>query len=458
MKRKRKVKAATEAEHTARAGDRARRAMRGVVVFYVFVAGLYALWTPLGKGPDESAHMLYVEHLAETHRLPLLDFDPTNPDTNYEFHQPPLYYLLCLPAYLVAGGGPKAQTAARFCTLLLSMALVYLTFALARRLAPNAPWLPVGAAGVVAFLPMQLVLATSVGNDALLEVLSAASLLLMVGYLRSASNLRRTGSQRLLGSWSMAALGLIIGLGVLTKSIAVLLFPVGWVTAALAARRAGGYQWRQFGRDVALVTGVALLVCGWWFVLNQRELGDPLGQKAFLQAFEGRRPSPQSVMAQWEGRIPAEQRLTTYVQLTIMWTLATTLGQFGPPRAEEAVFYPVWVYVVYGLLGGAGALGFARYLLRERLADWQRQAWWVCGLFGALLLASFVRFNLSFFQAQARYLFPVLPAAAVAFCLGVWQITPARWRDAGVLVPAIALGLLALLGLPFWIMPRFLGA
>jgi len=27
-----------------------------------------------------------------------------------------------------------------------------------------------------------------------------------------------------------------------------------------------------------------------------------------------------------------------------------------------------------------------------------------------------------------------------------------------VLVPAIALGLLALLGLPFWIMPRFLGA
>ncbi len=66
-------------------------------------------------------------------------------------------------------------------------------------------------------------------------------------------------------------------------------------------------------------------------------------------------------------------------------------------------------------------IGFIAYLKREKLAAWQRQSWWLAGLLGLLLLAGFIRFNFSFFQAQARYLFPALPAAAVAL--------PSAWNS-----------------------------
>ena len=79
----------------------------------------------------------------------------------------------------------------------------------------------------------------------------------------------------------------------------------------------------------------------------------------------------------------------------------------------------------------------------------------MCAAFAALLLASFVRFNFSFFQAQARYLFPALPAAALAFCLGLQQLVSER-RRAPVLAGAVGLlALLALVGLFLWIAPQF---
>ena len=77
------------------AGPRARLAMRVVVIAYLFLAGLYAVGIPLGKGPDETAHMRYFTYLAEHHTLPVFDRDSPGPD--YEFHQPPLYYAVCLP-------------------------------------------------------------------------------------------------------------------------------------------------------------------------------------------------------------------------------------------------------------------------------------------------------------------------------------------------------------------------
>ncbi len=77
-------------------------------------------------------------------------------------------------------------------------------------------------------------------------------------------------------------------------------------------------------------------------------------------------------------------------------------------------------------------------------------------LLAALVLASFVRFNFSYFQAQARYLFPALPPTALAACLGLEQYAPARYRSWVSLTVAGALGMLALAGLAVWIAPQFI--
>jgi hypothetical protein len=141
--------------------------------------------------------------------------------------------------------------------------------------------------------------------------------------------------------------------------------------------------------------------------------------------------------------------------MVLPWTIASTLGVFGPIAGNKFAFYPWWVYLLTSILALAGLAGFVRYLLREKRHDWVTQAWWVSALLFALLLAGFVRFNLSFFQAQARYLFPALPSAAVAFCLGLEQLLP---RTRGSWLPltiALLLAVLALVGLPLWITPQF---
>jgi 4-amino-4-deoxy-L-arabinose transferase-like glycosyltransferase len=423
--------------------------MRALAIIYLFVAASYAATIPLGKGPDETAHMRYVEFLAREHRLPV--FDAAHPDPDYEFHQPPLYYLLCLPAYLLAHGGEAGERAARFLTLVLSLPLIYLTFALGRRLAPEDPYVAPAAAGLVAFLPAQLSVVTTVGNDALTEVLCGAVLLLLVSYVSAGARQRAGEAEAGPSARAMVLVGALIGVAMLTKSLAVLLFPVAWLAALFAARSDGGVRWRQAVVHGAAATAAALVVSGWWLARNQALYGDPLAQGAFLRAFAGLRPSPQSFMEQYQ-----VTSLPSYLGQVVIWTMASATGVFGPVHGNRFVFFPYYVYFATGLLAVVGALGFARYLGRTKLADWQRQSWWLSGALALLLLASFVRFNLSFFQAQARYLFPALPPAAVAFSIGLAALFPVGWRKTILMAAAALLAALAYAGLYRWIAPQFI--
>ncbi len=446
---RRKVKKTTAAASPAPAAaspELVRRMLRTIVVCYLFFAMLYAVQIPFGKGPDETAHVRYLEYLAQHHRLPV--FQTVNPGANYEFHQPPLYYVLALPSYLLAQGTPeqKGQTV-RLVSAVLGIALLYLVFLLGRRMLPERPWTALAATAVVAFLPMHLHLAASVGNDVLTEVFFAAVLVLAVGYLRAGAEYR-AGTGAAPRVTTALWIGAFIGLGMLTKSLAVLLFPLAWFAFALAARGPEGIEWRRLGRDVAACTGVALALCGWWLVRNQVLYGDPVAQRAFLSAFVDR-PSPQSMMQL------THLSLLEYVLLVVYWTSASALGVYGPVHARDFVFYPGWVYIVAAAVALVAAIGFVRYLRRERPTGWQAQAWVLFVVLGGLVLASFVRFNLSFFQAQARYLFPALPPVALACCLGLEQYVSGRrrlwvsWGAAG------ALAVLVLVGLPWWIVPQF---
>ena len=439
------VKSTPQARATARAGQRARAGLGVVAVLYLLVAGLYVGYFPPGKGPDETAHLRYVQYLAEHHHLPT--FSRTNPGADYEFHQPPLYYALALPFYLLGGSSLARQGyLVRAFTALLGLVLLGLTYALADSMVPGRPWTALSATALAAFLPMHLALVTSASNDALTEIFFAAALLLLVQHLRAAAAYRAGGAPP--GLRGPALLGVMIGLGLLTKSLAIMLFPVAWLGVLLAGRGPERYEWRRVLRDGAVATGVALLFAGWWLVRNQMLYGDPLAQHAFLTAFQDR-PSPQAMM-RLGGLTPV-----AYVGLVMMWTLASMLGIFGPVSGNHFVFYPWGVYVLAGLVALAGALGFVRAPRRSGAPVWVRHAWWLCEALGLLLLLGFIVFNLTYFQAQARYMFPVLPAAALALCLGLEQLAPPRVAAWVPLTVSALVGLLALAGLGAWILPEF---
>src|SRR5262245_37947777 len=105
--------------------------MRGVSQTALFVAllllygaagVLYATLTPPWQAPDEPAHYNYIRYLATHEGFPELVASCYNqpylneltsrrfpPDLSveeicYEFHQPPLYYLLAAPVFRLTGG------------------------------------------------------------------------------------------------------------------------------------------------------------------------------------------------------------------------------------------------------------------------------------------------------------------------------------------------------------------
>ncbi|NJP05593.1 MAG: hypothetical protein HC837_08225, partial [Chloroflexaceae bacterium] len=71
---------------------------RLILLVFVLLVALYHSSVPLGEGPDESGHFDYVLFLARNGQLPLQQAHPALSDVPGEGHQPPLAYLLMLPA------------------------------------------------------------------------------------------------------------------------------------------------------------------------------------------------------------------------------------------------------------------------------------------------------------------------------------------------------------------------
>ncbi len=429
-----------EAEAAAASAPRwARRALAAVLLLYLALSTAYVFRLPVDAAPDESAHRVYVGWLAENRRLPV--FDPAD-EQRYELHQPPLYYALCLPAYYAAGGGrdvARVTHAIRFVNVLLGLAVALLAFVFAGHLAPDRPWVAVGAAAFVAFLPMQLVLCASINNDVLSQALTTGALCLLVGQARAgrapapAAAGRKKGRRAAPAEWSaaagkgfsarrMALVGVLAALALLTKSQAVFLVPVIWL-GALAGAWNGDITLRRALGLAALATGVMLGLAGWWLARNQMLYGDPLAMGVFLRAFVGSRPTPEKMMA--------GMHLTPFeyiVQWVIWWTFRSFWGMFGPSAAGGFAFYPGWCYAVLVALTAAAVAGAAGWLSSRASAPWQRRALLAPGLLGGLVIASFVRFNFTFFQAQGRYLFPALALWAFLFVVGLTHHAPARAR------------------------------
>jgi uncharacterized membrane protein len=159
-----------------------------VLTAHCLLAIAYNLATPFGNNgypntPDEGAHFQYVAYVAREWRLPKFE---GYAGVGYEAHQPPLYYFLAAVVYMLAGGEGKAV---RLLSTLCSAGVVWLVWLTLRRLAPERPLLALTGMGFAAFLPMHIAIGSAVGNDALTNLLFAATL---YGLLVNLSNAART--------------------------------------------------------------------------------------------------------------------------------------------------------------------------------------------------------------------------------------------------------------------------
>ena len=390
---------------------------------YLLLALLYLVRVPIGRQPDELSHMEYIAFIANEKSFPVFQGREKG---IYEAHQPPLYYLVCAPTYGVLHrfSHEAPILAARFVSWLAGTGIVWLTFLIAQSMFPGRHLAQLSTTVLVAVLPIHLNISASVGNDALAGLFSTLILTALL-----------TGTPR----WSQwrrsVLLGALIGLSLLTKSGTVFLLPLTLVAFLLKeGTRAAGLKTAigQFG----IVLVVCLLVCGWWLVRNVNLYGDPFAIRAFNEGFAGS-PHPSYFLDRG-------MSLESYVLMVAQLTFMTFWGIFGEVNQSitrlgqmYATGQGVGVYLllvtVFLVVTACPCVGLATYL-RSLLPGRKTRGNWTAELgkrptvpigsvvilaVGVLLaVAQYVQFNLIYFQAQARYLHPMLPAISCLAALG----------------------------------------
>lgn len=430
---------------------RAALALAPIIALYWLVGGLYAVLTPAWQAPDEPAHYNYVSQVARAGCCPVIemgDWDQAYlsalttarfaPEllgdlgtVQYEDHQPPLYYLLLAPVYALTGGD---LIALRLASLLIGTLIVVSGYGVTRTLYPDRLPVALAVAAFVAFQPQHLAILASVNNDALGWALVGVALWASVAYVKGA---------RL----SPAALGVLVGLALVTKATAYLMAGVAGVAVVLR-------WWREyraapptadraaFVRRVALYLTPALALGLLWWGRNIAVYGFPdfLGLAAHDAVVVGQ-PRTADLIAQ--------VGMGGYLSEALSVTFSSFWGRFGwmalPLVGEGLVGL---VYPLFGALLAVAGLGWLLDAARARGASGisaerppgQLAAWLLLGLTATLAALAYAYYNTEFVQFQGRYMFPLLIPLGVALALGIdaWfralagRFVAARWATPAV--------------------------
>lgn len=422
-----------------------------ILVSYALVGGLFAIQVPAWQAPDEPAHYNLVAQLVTDGAYPVIeqgDWDSAYLETiksnqfapamlgqlatvQYEDHQPPLYYVLQAPVYLLTDGN---LTALRMASVVIGSVVVMMAFLIGREVFPTQPQIALGTMALVAFIPQHVHILASVNNDVLAEAVIAVALWLMVRYVKG----------RDVPVW---LLGVVLGIGLITKTTTYfLLLPALIVIFMRWMRQPAGA--RKLSRVVHLwaVLGlIALVIGGVWWLRNIATYGTPdfLGLAAHDAVVVGQPRTADLI---------AEVGVPSYLNRLMRTTMRSYWGQFGwmAQPLDGRIYLAIQVMLIFSLTG----LILRLFIVAMRpQADSgsaeqpnsvfiQGQLWILMGIVLLLSLLAFIYYNTQFVQFQGRYLYPGLIPLALMLVLGVdaWRYWLIGWIR----------GTRWLVVLPFW--------
>lgn len=333
--------------------------------------------------PDERQHANYIRYVRENRSIPVLKPGSSDLYETYQSHQPPLYYFLMAP--LGDPTDPGTGKAMRITSAILG-AITVLGLYFFGRWATDDDAVGYGTA-LLAFLPGFVMLHGAISNDPLLFALITWCLAFLVHAMRTEWTWQRIG-----------IVGVLAGLAVLTKSSALALAPVLLLGVFLGLRA------KSLDTKKSLaVLGLPLVFALPLWIRNVGVYGDPLALRAFREAFTG--------TAQASMFIEGLGAYTYWADWVAWWTARSFVGAFG----YMDIFLPNNLYLLFIALLFVGSCGWL--LGRRQGAEPVPAAGKLLAatLFAVVLLL-FVQFNSTYFQGQARYLYPAM--AGIALCIG----------------------------------------
>jgi 4-amino-4-deoxy-L-arabinose transferase-like glycosyltransferase len=467
--------------------------IKTILIAFLLLGVTYSVVTPLFEASDELWHYPMVQWLSKGNPLPVQDAKNAGP-WKQEASQPPLYYYLMgwatfwidttdmaqvryqnphvQPGVMTSDGNRNlvihnlqtesfpwqgtvlAVHLARLLSVLMGAATVWLTYRIALELFPGRPWLALGAAAVNAFTPMFIFISGAVNNDDLTMMLCSLGLLLIVKRVREyeGSGIRdqKATEQELpfaqdffyrVGRW--LPLGIVLGLGALTKTSALALLPITGLAVSVVAWRKG--SWREFWAGAFATALPVLLIAGWWYFRNLQLYGDVTGISAFIDVL-GKRAAPASLLQLWGER---------WGFMLSYWGL---FGGVNVPFAD-------WVYHVLNGLAVLAVIGVVIYFItmtwqwfrEDPISSWRdfrhelrdylqgRAALLLVGLFGVIVVALLTQWARVTWSSQGRLVFSAISTWSIYFVLGLATIATKRFaRPFIALVSAFMFGVSAL--------------
>jgi len=475
-----------------------------VLLAYFLFTSYYIAATPVWETPDEPSHFAYVRYIQMHGGPPIQSFVEGQNEVETG-HHPPLYYYLGRwligdqdlsdfkrlqhnPYFKFSNndGGinvflhdnaatrmPNSLAAAyklRGLSMFFGAGTVLLTYLsgllIFGKTGAGQSWRWAGqgrapatlAAVGVGLLPQFGFLSGAINNDNAIIFFCALSLCLCLWLIQRPEPPRW---------WAFALVGMVVGLGLLSKYNEITYIPVVALAVAVVARRAR--SWRLFWQGAFISGGTCLVVCGWWFGRAQLLYGDPAGwgmwRSSFASldqsdAFKWNSYSLSHIWGRWFnsfwgvfGWMNISFEPVTYSWLA--WTIA--IAGLGLALFTLATIRP---YFVKARLKSPGlsqitlaeSLKHHPGLTRDRTA----LSLIFLALSLTLVLISALNYAITFGDAgtQGRYLFPLLPpfmlgaAAGLLYFPGLlrhWQKSAKSEKVAGwlawLLVAIIAVGL-----------------
>ncbi len=364
--------------------------------------------------PDERQHANYIRFLVNQHKLPVLI--PGSPDVGeeYESHQPPLYYVISsVPAVIT--GQTDVETAGFGRTIRIFNCLIGATGIIgvffAALWATKREDIALVATAFAALLPMNCALSGTVSNDPLLISMISWAFAFCAKALGSEDI--KDCSKALI--WA----AVFSGLACLTKStglvsVAALAATVMFLRRQLPVQKLAGYFF------------ISILIVSPIWIRNQILYGDPLAQKVFQLAFTGS-PKKELILGIIESKgSPGSPEVQYWMNWVGYWSARSYIGAFGyldiwlnsSGHASTSDKYPDPNLLYKGILAFIVLAKLAFVLhVRNRVREVQ-SAIWVGLVIAAFTILLFIGFNLTFFQAQGRYLLPCLAPTALILAIG----------------------------------------
>lgn len=374
----------------------------------------WSLAVPIFEAPDEPHHWLFARYINDKKWLPVFNKELV------EANSPPLYYVLIAPVAsdtpfppvfvdkngktnplglnTTLGEGKPAikiyqndindfgkywpMRAARLLTVVMSVITILFTY-LAGQEATGRVTTGLLAGGIVAFLPQFSFRGSQISNDALVATFGAASLYFMVRLIRRGF------------SWPSGLLAGVAITGAYLSKISAIFLPVPLALALLTEKM----PWpRRLGRLAAL-GGLMLALVFPWTLRNIVLYGDPFAN---------------NIMYSVVSNIVVKKPLTSPYFYTIFPAQLSQsfVGVFGWMN----LWMPLWVYLLYGVIGLLAIGGLIWGWLQHKL---DRRLILIILIMPILNLLVVVNINLSFDQPQGRYMFPAIAAIGLLVALGL---------------------------------------